>query len=60
MDREYYESFEWFWDKATYSCRDYKTIEGFINWFIKEQNDDCCQKDIMLDSLVRYLEKEKK
>jgi len=21
MDREYYESFEWFWDKITYNCR---------------------------------------
>jgi|5_EtaG_2_1085323.scaffolds.fasta_scaffold03411_9 ferritin len=40
--------------------KDYKIIEGFIEWFIKEQNDDCCQKDIMLDSLVRYLEEEKK
>ena len=40
--------------------KNYKIIEGFIKWFIKEQNDDCCQNDIMLDSLVRYLEKEKK
>ena len=36
--------------------KDYKIIEGFIKWFIEEQNDDCCQKDIMLDSLVRNLE----
>ena len=27
--------------------KDYKIIEGFIDWFIKEQNDDPCQKDIM-------------
>ena len=40
--------------------KNYKIIEGFITWFIKEQNDDFDQKDIMLDSLVRYLEKEKK
>ncbi len=40
--------------------KDYKIIEGFIKWFIKEQNDDCCQKDIMIDSLDRYLEKEEK
>ena len=37
--------------------KEYKLVEGFIEWFIKEQNDDCCQKDIMLDSLVRYLER---
>lgn len=37
--------------------KEYKIVEGFIEWFIKEQNDDCCQKDIMLDSLVRYLER---
>ena len=36
--------------------KEFEIIEGFIKWFIKEQNDDCCQKDIMLDSLVRYLE----
>ena len=27
----------------------YKIIEGFIKWFIKEQNDDYEQEDIMLD-----------
>ena len=40
--------------------KEYKLIADFIKWFIKEQNDDCCQKDIMLDSLLRYLNEGKK
>ena len=39
---------------------DYKIIEGFIKWFIREQNDDYDQEDIMIDSLVRYLNKQTK
>ena len=33
-------------------------IEHFIKWFIREQNDDYEQEDIMLDSLGRYLNKQ--
>ena len=40
--------------------KDYKIIEGFIKWFIREQNDDYEQEDIMLDSLARYLNKQTK
>ena len=39
---------------------EYKSISEFIRFFIKEQNDDFEQEDIMLDSLVRYLKKENK
>ena len=44
----------------TFEMKEYKLIEDFIKWFIKEQNDDFEQEDIMLDSLLRYLNEGKK